>query len=231
MEDTLPSGATEEDVDPRERLVLVVAYHPDPQHLGRSIRIPSGGIRFGRDHAESGLHLHTDKRMSRSHAEILPIRGKISLHDLKSRNGTWLNGDRVTHATLEDGDVVRMGSVALVLRKEPVATAVPEGMVGAGAAFRGLCHEIASFGPRASVVLLEGEAGVGKGLVARALHAASGLTGSFVTFDCGAVAPGVMHSELFGHRAGAFSGAAAARPGLIEQARQGTLFLDEIGDA
>ena len=67
--------------------------------------------------------------------------------------------------------------------------------------------------------------------MARAIHAASGRSGAFVTFDCGAVAPGVMHSELFGHRAGAFSGASGNRSGLVEAARGGTLFLDEVGDA
>lgn len=231
VEETLPSGATEEDARQRTRNVLIVAFHPVSELLGRVVRVPSGGLRFGRDHTDARLELHKDRRMSRSHAEVLRIRGQLVVHDLKSRNGTWVNGERVQHASLVPGDVVRVGSVAMVVRPEPAMAPVPEELVGAGAAFGELCRQIDAFGPRPSVVLVEGEAGVGKGLVARALHAASARSGPFVTFDCGAVAPGVMHSELFGHRAGAFSGAASRRAGLVEQARGGTLFLDEVGDA
>ncbi len=231
VEDTLTSGATSEDGEAGRRLVLILAFHPSPVRLGQVVPIPSDGLRIGRDHPDSRLGLRSDKRMSRSHAEFLYIRGQLVVHDLKSRNGTWLNGKRVTHAELRPGDVVRMGSIALVVQEEPPEATVPAGMVGAGPAFKELCRQIEAYAPQPSVVLLEGEAGVGKGLVARALHAASGRRGPFVTFDCGAVSPGVMHSELFGHRAGAFSGAAGARRGLIEEATGGTLFLDEIGDA
>lgn len=231
MEDTLPSGATEEDATQRDRLVLMVAFHPTISRLGEVVEVPPNGLRFGRDQPHSQLGSLADKRMSRAHAEILSLRGKIVLHDLKSRNGTWVNGNRVSHADLVTGDVVRMGSMAMVVRPEPIPAPIPDGLLGAGPVFMDLCGQIEVFGPRESVVLLEGEPGVGKGVVARAIHDSSGRTGPFVTFDCGAVAPGIMHSELFGHRAGAFSGAASARSGLIEQARGGTLFLDEVGDA
>jgi DNA-binding NtrC family response regulator len=231
VEDTLPSGATEEDATQRDGMVLVVAFHPNAERIGSIVPIPPGGLRFGRDQPHSQLGSVRDKRMSRAHAEVLDLRGQIVVHDLKSRNGTWVNGQRIAHANLAPGDVLRMGSMAMVLRHEPLPAPVPEGLLGAGPAFMDLCGQIEVFGPREAVVLLEGEPGVGKGVVARALHAASGRTGPFVTFDCGAVAPGVMHSELFGHRAGAFSGAASGRSGLIERARGGTLFLDEVGDA
>jgi DNA-binding NtrC family response regulator len=79
--------------------------------------------------------------------------------------------------------------------------------------------------------LIQGETGVGKELVARAIHDAGGRAGEFVAVNCGAVSDGVVHSELFGHARGAFSGADAARTGLVDSARGGTLFLDEIGDA
>jgi two-component system response regulator HydG len=80
-------------------------------------------------------------------------------------------------------------------------------------------------------VLIEGETGSGKEVAAHALHAASSRNnGPFVVFDCAATNPTLMASELFGHEKGAFTGAANARPGQLEEAEGGTLFLDEIGE-
>ncbi|MEZ4319220.1 MAG: sigma 54-interacting transcriptional regulator [Myxococcota bacterium] len=234
MDETITSGSTEEDAARRDSVALIVAYHPDASYLGRVVTLGSGSLTFGRDHPDSGLALHQDRRMSRSHAEVIRIREELVLRDLKSRNGTWVNRERVSHRPLRDGDIVRIGSLALVARWMDMPDTAPEPstrLIGAGPGHITTLRNIHDFGPRESVVLIEGQAGVGKGLVARSLHERSGRVGPFVTFDCGAVAPGVMHSELFGHSAGAFSGARTRRGGLIEQARGGTLFLDEIGDA
>ncbi|MCB9673846.1 MAG: sigma 54-interacting transcriptional regulator [Alphaproteobacteria bacterium] len=234
MDETITSGSTEEDAARRDSVALIVAFHPDPAFLGRVVQIGNGSLTFGRDHPETELQLQLDRRMSRSHAEVIHLRDELVVRDLKSRNGTWVNGERIGHRPLRDGDVVRIGSMALVVRwmDRPTEGELPKSrLIGAGPGHLTTLRNIADFGPRDSVVLIEGQPGVGKGLVARALHEASGRAGPFVTFDCGAVAPGVMHSELFGHAAGAFSGARQRRGGLIELARGGTLFLDEIGDA
>ncbi|TKB55003.1 sigma-54-dependent transcriptional regulator [Ferrimonas aestuarii] len=84
--------------------------------------------------------------------------------------------------------------------------------------------------PTNSVVLIEGESGTGKELVARLLHQKSGRSGAFVPVNCGAIAPELLESELFGHVAGAFTGARSAREGLFTFASGGTIFLDEIGE-
>jgi two-component system, NtrC family, response regulator HydG len=103
-----------------------------------------------------------------------------------------------------------------------------QGMVGASEAFvalRGLIEKVA---PCDASVLVHGESGSGKELVARAIHAASGRKGPFVAVNCGAVAGELLASQLFGHEKGSFTGAVARQLGYLEQAAHGTLFLDEI---
>ncbi|MGF1877729.1 sigma-54 dependent transcriptional regulator [Photobacterium frigidiphilum] len=89
---------------------------------------------------------------------------------------------------------------------------------------------IAQVAPSIAAVLVEGESGTGKELVARALHQLSQRTGPFVPLNCGAIAPDLLESELFGHVSGAFTGAKKGREGLFRVANGGTLFLDEIGE-
>ncbi len=85
-------------------------------------------------------------------------------------------------------------------------------------------------GPSEAPVLINGETGTGKELVARYIHSASGRTGAFVPVNCGAISENLAESEFFGHEAGSFSGASGRRIGWFEEADGGTLFLDEIGD-
>ncbi|MGC9552614.1 sigma-54-dependent transcriptional regulator, partial [Vibrio metoecus] len=93
-----------------------------------------------------------------------------------------------------------------------------------------LKQRIVQFAPSRASVLIEGESGTGKELVARGIHEASGRQGPFVPINCGAIAPELLESELFGHTSGAFTGAKKSREGLFRVANGGTLFLDEIGE-
>jgi transcriptional regulator with GAF, ATPase, and Fis domain len=104
-------------------------------------------------------------------------------------------------------------------------------LVGESAPMRALRGEIADVAPLHSTVLLTGETGVGKGVVARSLHRLSRRCAApFIHVDCAALSPNLVQSELFGHERGAFTGAVGQRPGRFEQAAEGTIFLDEIGD-
>ena len=102
------------------------------------------------------------------------------------------------------------------------------GLIGNSDALRHIISQIERVGPTDASVLIQGESGVGKELVARAIHATSGRSGEFVALNCGAVAPDLLASHLFGHERGSFTGASARHNGFFEQAAGGTLFLDEI---
>jgi formate hydrogenlyase transcriptional activator len=104
-------------------------------------------------------------------------------------------------------------------------------MVGEGAAFQAVLKGIQIVAPTDSTVLILGETGTGKELVARAIHELSGRKrGSFIKVNCAAIPASLLESELFGHEKGSFTGASAQRIGRFELAHQGTLFLDEIGE-
>ena len=106
-----------------------------------------------------------------------------------------------------------------------------QGLVGRSPAFQQMMALVARVAPSEAVVLLEGESGTGKELVANALHQASRRAeGPFTPVDCSGIPENLFESELFGHERGAFTGATARKPGLVEAASGGTLFLDEIGE-
>ncbi len=111
-----------------------------------------------------------------------------------------------------------------------IAAATFEGLIGESPAMRDLYRNVERLGPTSLNVLLQGETGTGKEEVARALHRRSGRRGRLVAINCAALPESLIERELFGHARGAFSGAGADRPGLVESADGGTLFLDEIGD-
>ncbi len=153
--------------------------------------------------------------------------------DAGSHNGSFVNGQRISSQQLQFGDVLSLGRIMLLYHQGPVFHEPPNHpqLLGVSASIGRLVRQIERLAPRELTVLIQGETGVGKELVAKALHDQSGRDGPFVTIDCSALADGVVHSELFGHAKGAFSGAGSARPGLVQAAGAGTLFLDEVGDA
>jgi len=110
----------------------------------------------------------------------------------------------------------------------PTADAAWHGLAGNSQALRSIIEQIQRVGPTDTSVLIHGESGVGKELVARSIHAVSGRSGEIVSLNCGAVPSELLASQLFGHEKGSFTGAQARHIGYFEQAAAGTLFLDEI---
>lgn len=110
----------------------------------------------------------------------------------------------------------------------PTPGVAVEPMLGTSPAMQSLRQQLQRIAPVPADVTIIGETGTGKDLVARHIHAYSGRRGAFVAVNCGAIPEALFESELFGHEAGAFTGATRAREGRIEQSHQGTLFLDEI---
>ena len=193
----------------------------------------SGVTRLGRD--ESTSLVLADPEVSRLHAEIRVRRGKCCLRDLGSRNGTFVNSERVDEAVLTPGDVVRLGSSIAIFDTRMTSDPPPrfrtlaedllggEGLAGA--------IEPARRAARSTVpIVLEGESGTGKEPVARAIHTWSRRSGPLVSVNCAAIPPGLAEAELFGYRKGAFTGASASNEGYFRAAHGGTLFLDEVAE-
>jgi DNA-binding NtrC family response regulator len=179
-----------------------------------------------------------DPYVSRRHCQLsLTARGVV-VRDLGSRNGTWLGQARVVEAVVGPGVAMSLGHLALTVETKEEVVRVPLAMgtrfgeaVGGSVAMRALFALLQRAARTDEPVLLLGESGTGKELLARAIHQASARSGGpFVVFDCGAVAPSLIESELFGYEKGAFSGASTSRVGLLESAGGGTLFLDELGE-
>jgi two-component system, NtrC family, response regulator GlrR len=179
-----------------------------------------------------------DATVSKLHADVEPREDGIWIRDLGSRNGTYIEGILVRDGAVPEGGGVRVGSTLLTMQREPEAKDVelwPEDhfgrLIGRSMAMRELFATLARVAPTDSSVLVQGETGTGKELVAGALHEASKrAAGPFVVVDCAALPENLLETELFGHARGAFTGADTAREGAIESADGGTVFLDEIGE-
>ena len=207
-----------------------------PDEIGRAYRGAARSVLIG-SHPSADLTLG-DPYVSRVHARVDVEEMGFILRDLGSTNGTRILGTRIREAILDDGSVIELGSTRVRFsllqerfRIELAAEDVFEGLVGRSVAMRELFAMLGRVAPSESTILIEGETGTGKELVARAIHSRSKRAGKpFVVFDCGAVPGGLIESALFGHEKGAYTGADRAMPGVFERADGGTVFLDELGE-
>jgi hypothetical protein len=186
-----------------------------------------------------------DARMSQRHARIVRSQGAFVCEDLGSTNGSRVGRAQVRDpVALRDGDVLEIGRTFLCFRRglatapgAPADVDSGEPLDGEASGFAtllpGLGEGYAALGKVAASrvpVLLLGETGTGKEVLAQAIHRRSGRTGAFVAVNCGAIPPTLVEAHLFGHVRGAFSGATRDEPGFVRSSHEGTLFLDEIGD-
>ena len=180
------------------------------------------------------LTLVDDAQASRRHAVLRYRRDpcSLSVEDTASRNGVRVNGKQVEQAQLADGDVVRLGaSIAVVRYEDPRQRDVAmKRLLGNSPAMQRVRTAVARMARVSASLLITGETGVGKEVVARAIHRASGRSGPFVAVNGSAMTESLADSLLFGHIAGAFTGADRDQPGFFRAAEGGTLLLDEIGD-
>lgn len=178
-----------------------------------------------------------DPTVSRRHAAFVLDGERLKVSDLRSTNGTFVNGVAVAEAFLVGGETLRVGGSTIVVQTatiptRPLVTDEAFGVThGASPAMRRLyplCHRLAATDVP---LIIEGETGTGKEQLAESLHRQGARReGPFVVFDCTAVAASLIESALFGHEEGAFTGARKLHRGVFERAHGGTLLIDEIGD-
>jgi len=212
---------------------LVVAEGPDS---GRSL--DGGGEELSIGTADANDLVLTDAAVSRHHIALSPTARGVLVRDLGSTNGTVINGVAVERAYLAPAATITIGGTRLrfeVLEGDERATLSGESRwgraLGTSEAMRRIFAVLPRLADSDATILLEGETGTGKGLLASAIHEASPrASGPFVVVDCGSIPPNLIESELFGHEKGSFTGATSQRIGAFEAARHGTLFLDEIGE-
>jgi DNA-binding NtrC family response regulator len=179
-----------------------------------------------------------DDTVSRHHCVLERRSGGLSVRDLDSTNHTRVGRTQIREATIAPGASLVVGDVELLLRTEPNrAYILPSESsefgqaLGPSLAMRTVFGMLEHIAPTDAPVLLEGETGTGKDVLARSIHDKSRHKDApFVVVDCGAVSYNLIESELFGHERGAFTGAVSMRAGAFETAGRGTVFLDEVGE-
>ena len=181
--------------------------------------------------------------VSAVHARLFRRGAEFILEDAGSTNGSYVNGRRVTSSPVGERDVIEIGRVFMTLRTTNTPVEEPPGDLdseeteptpaGLVTLLPDVARSLADLRLVASSILclvLVGETGTGKEVLARAVHELSRRTGPFVAVNCGALTETLAESQLFGHVRGAFSGAVADAPGFVRAAHGGTLLLDEVND-
>jgi DNA-binding NtrC family response regulator len=180
----------------------------------------------------------TDKTVSRKHLEAVRAGDEVVLRDLGSTNGSFIAGSRFREITIGFGAEVKVGRtvVKYLPEEEIVEPTVADRdsfgqLVGRDVRMRRMFGLLEDIAPTNATVIIEGETGTGKELIAEEIHRHSRRAqGPFIVFDCGAVPRDLIESALFGHVKGSFTGAIANRKGAFAEAHGGTIFLDEIGE-
>jgi hypothetical protein len=177
-----------------------------------------------------------DPTASARHVELSALGSGVAVRDLRSRNGTYVGSARVSEAWAAPGTMITIGRSSLICRARglddaDMSQSALEGVAGASSEMRRIAAQVRRLSRYAAPVLVTGESGSGKELVARALHFEGPRREyPFLPINVAAVPRELMESELFGHERGAFTGAHQRRAGAFAEARGGTLFLDEIGE-
>ncbi len=222
---------------------------PTVRHLRKSKIVVISGAEAGRE-VEIGKPRVTggrsiindlvlsDKAISGSHFEILARDDGYRLRDLDSTNGTFIGEVRVREVWLKPGQEFRVGHTALRFVPTQDIVEIPlskrdtfESVTGASVKMREIFATLEKVAPSELTVMVTGETGTGKEMIARGIHQASPRKQKpFVVLDCGAIPKDLIESTLFGHEKGSFTGAVDQHQGCFEQAQGGTIFLDEIGE-
>jgi transcriptional regulator with PAS, ATPase and Fis domain len=234
--------------------VLYLAFHIDDltmapsRHLLAEVEVVSFGrgersvARCEVDGKRALVLRIPDPVMSSEHGRLVRLNGSWRLEAPTSRNGAVVNGHPTRMAMLAPGAVIQLGHTILLLEQATFATdtnpdviAAPltpplSDLVSLDPAFATAIADLERLAATDVSILLLGETGTGKEVVARALHELSQRKGELVAVNCGAIPSTLVESELFGHKKGTFSGAQADRPGHLRAAHRGTLFLDEIAE-
>lgn len=178
-----------------------------------------------------------DKKVSAVHVELVATERGVRIRDVGSRNGTFLGDTRVGEVYLLKPTVLTVGDTRLEFSPNaPAQVDIPEvaefgPLVGQSASMRGVFERLRKAAPTELTVLILGETGTGKELVAQAIHQASSRAHKpFVVVDCGSIPPSLAESALFGHERGSFTGAVDKRISPFVEADGGTIFLDELGE-
>ena len=203
---------------------------------GAPVRISVEPILIGRD---TSCHITVDDpEVSNIHCEVRAEGQGVVVKDLGSRNGTFVNSVRIREGVLTTACALQVGAMRIAFepvdKKERVDVGFEDKfgpLVGSAPRMRHLFRLLGEVAPTDLSMLINGETGCGKELVAHALHERSSRSkGTFVTVDCGSIPGPLAESLLFGHEKGAFTGANERRPGAFHEAHKGTIFLDELGE-
>jgi DNA-binding NtrC family response regulator len=213
--------------------IFLVIKGPD---RGESARLTDQPVTFGSSPSSSVVL--TDKTVSRTHLRAELDGDEVIMVDNGSTNGSFIHGSRFEKISIGFGAEIKLGRTVIkflpdeeIVDPEPSEQAAFGSIVGADTKMRQLFKLLSDVAQTNATVLIEGETGTGKELIAEEIHNHSPRRdGPFVVFDCGSVPRELIESMLFGHVKGSFTGAIGDRRGAFAEAHGGTIFLDEIGE-